>query len=102
MFALAAPISIAGVVLSHPDNNTTPSIGLARIDSSTSILIKFLYNIEVGFIWYSPSDMTGNSNGNPPACQIPRFTDSANCLRFWLQWVSSLQELHMPIIGLFS
>ena len=33
----AAPISSAGVVLSQPIISTTPSNGLARIDSSTSI-----------------------------------------------------------------
>ena len=33
----AAPISNAGVVLSQPISNTTPSNGLARMDSSTSI-----------------------------------------------------------------
>jgi hypothetical protein len=40
--AEAAPINIAGVVLSHPANKTTPSIGFALILSSTSIDIKFL------------------------------------------------------------
>ena len=35
---LAAPISSAGVVLSQPTSRMTPSIGLARIDSSTSML----------------------------------------------------------------
>jgi hypothetical protein len=33
---LAAPIMVAGVVLSHPTSSTTPSMGLPRIDSSTS------------------------------------------------------------------
>ena len=35
---LAAPMTRAGVVLSQPTISTTPSIGLARIDSSTSML----------------------------------------------------------------
>ena len=35
---LQAPISAPGVVLSHPVSSRTPSIGLARIDSSTSML----------------------------------------------------------------
>ena len=35
---LAAPISVAGVVLSQPASSTTPSSGLPRIDSSTSML----------------------------------------------------------------
>ena len=34
---LAAPISSDGVVLSQPTSSTTPSSGLARIDSSTSM-----------------------------------------------------------------
>ena len=37
---LAAPISSDGVVLSQPTSSTTPSIGLARIDSSTSMLAR--------------------------------------------------------------
>src|SRR6187397_3155758 len=32
---LAAPITSEGVVLSQPHSSTTPSIGLARMDSST-------------------------------------------------------------------
>ena len=64
---LQAPIIVEGVVLSQPVSKTTPSIGLARILSSVSILAKFLHNIVVGFINVSPSDMTGNSRGNPPA-----------------------------------
>jgi hypothetical protein len=34
---LAAPMSVAGVVLSQPARSTTPSSGLARMDSSTLI-----------------------------------------------------------------
>ena len=37
---LDAPITRDGVVLSHPINSTTPSIGLPRIDSSTSMLAR--------------------------------------------------------------
>ena len=37
---LAAPISNAGVVLSQPTSSTTPSSGLPRIDSSTSMLTR--------------------------------------------------------------
>ena len=100
--ALAAPISKAGVVLSHPPRRTTPSRGLAVIDSSTSMLMRFRYSIVVGFMLYSPNDITGNSIGNPPACQTPRFTDSARSRRCELQCVSSLQVLQIPIIGLPS
>jgi hypothetical protein len=74
---LAAPIKSAGVVLSHPPSSTTASIGLARIDSSTSMLIKFRYTIAVGLISGSPSEMVGNSKGTPPASHTPRFTCSA-------------------------
>ncbi len=63
---LAAPISSAGVVLSHPTSSITPSMGLARIDSSTSMLTRLRNIIVVGRISVSPSDMTGNSSGNPP------------------------------------
>ena len=38
--ALAAPINCAGVVLSQPHSSTTPSRGLARMDSSTSMAIR--------------------------------------------------------------
>lgn len=37
---LAAAISIAGVVLSQPESSTTPSSGLARMSSSTSIAMR--------------------------------------------------------------
>ena len=44
----AAPINMAGVVLSQPDKSTTPSKGLQRTDSSTSIAMRFRSNIAVG------------------------------------------------------
>ena len=37
---LAAPMMSEGVVLSQPMSRTTPSSGLARIDSSTSMLAR--------------------------------------------------------------
>ena len=37
---LEAPISSAGVVLSQPMSSTTPSTGLPRMDSSTSMLAR--------------------------------------------------------------
>ena len=64
---LAAPMRSAGVVLSQPVSNTTPSMGLARIDSSTSMLTRLRKSIAVGLRLLSPSDMTGNSTGIPPA-----------------------------------
>src|SRR5262245_47741080 len=74
---LEAPIRQAGVVLSQPTRSTTPSIGLARIDSSTSMLARLRKSMAVGRMSGSPSDITGNSSGNPPASYIPRLTQSA-------------------------
>src|SRR5574339_773730 len=62
---LAAPITVDGVVLSQPVSNTTPSIGLPRMDSSVSILARLRNNMVVGFINVSPRLIMGNSNGNP-------------------------------------
>ena len=72
--ALAAAISIAGVVLSQPDSSTTPSSGFARSNSSTSMAMRLRNSIAVGRISVSPSDIVGNSSGNPPASQTPRLT----------------------------
>src|SRR5882672_8407164 len=96
---LAAPINNAGVVLSQPASNTTPSIGLARIDSSTSMLTRLRKSIVVGRIKVSPSDITGNSSGNPPASYTPRFTYSASLRKCALHGVNSDQVLQMPITG---
>ncbi len=95
----AAPISIAGVVLSQPERSTTPSIGRPRIISSTSIDIRFRQNIEVGDRKNSPSEIVGNSIGNPPAARTPRFTCSASPRRWALQCVASDHELAIPMIG---
>ena len=96
---LQAPITVAGVVLSQPASSTTPSIGLALMDSSTSILIKFRNNIAVGLIKVSPKDITGNSTGKPPASSTPFLTDSANSRKWALQGVNSDQVLQIPITG---
>jgi hypothetical protein len=77
MSADAAPISIAGVVLSHPESSTAASSGYARRHSSTSIAIRLRKSIVVGFISTSPSEMVGNSTGKPPALHTPRLTASA-------------------------
>ena len=74
---LAAAIRSPGVVLSHPDSNTNPSSGLARISSSASMARRLRYNMAVGRIRLSPVASVGNSSGNPPSCQTPRFTASA-------------------------
>src|ERR1700730_896431 len=67
--------------------------------SSTSIAMRFRKSIVVGFIRISPSEMVGNSSGNPPAESTPRLTASATERRCALQLVSSDQELAMPITG---
>ena len=102
ILTLHAPITSEGVVLSQPQSNTTPSIGLALMDSSTSMLTRLRYNMAVGFINVSPNDITGNSTGKPPASSTPFFTASASSLKCPLQGVSSLQVLQMPITGLPS
>ena len=52
-----------------------------------------------GRSWVSPSDITGNSSGNPPASYTPRLTNSANSRKCPLQGVSSLQVLQIPMTG---
>src|SRR3954447_7689265 len=99
MSAEQAPRIDAGFVLSQPVRRTTPSRGYDRIDSSTSIAMRLRYSIVVGFISASPSDITGNSRGKPPACSTPRLTASAKPRRWMLQLTSSDQELQMPITG---
>src|SRR5690606_22850532 len=71
---LQAPITKDGVVLSQPHKSTTPSTGLARMDSSTSMLARLRYSMAVGLIKVSPNDITGNSTGNPPASKMPFLT----------------------------
>ncbi len=60
---LAAPMSSAGVVLSQPVSSTTPSMGLPRIDSSTSIEARLRNSMAVGRRLVSPRLITGNSTG---------------------------------------
>src|SRR3989304_2638767 len=67
--------------------------------SSTSIAIRLRNSIVVGFISTSPSEITGNSSGNPPALQTPRLTASATWRRWALQLLSSDQEFAMPTTG---
>jgi len=95
----AAPINSAGVVLSQPTSRITPSIGLPRIDSSTSIEARLRNSIAVGRRFDSPSDITGNSSGRPPASRTPRLTYSASSRKWALQGVSSDHVLQMPITG---
>src|SRR5690606_28904519 len=97
---LHAPITSDGVVLSQPHNRITPSIGFARMDSSTSMLARLRNSIAVGFISVSPSDITGNSTGKPPASSTPRFTDSASSRKCALHGVNSDHVLQIPMTGL--
>jgi len=97
---LAAPISNAGVVLSQPTSNTTPSIGLPRIDSSTSMLARLRVSMAVGRRLDSPLENTGNSTGKPPASRTPRLTCSASLRKCALHGVSSDHVLQMPMMGL--
>ena len=99
MSQLAAPMISAGVVLSQPHSNTTPSIGLARIDSSTSMLTRLRNSMAVGRRLVSPSDITGNSSGTAPDSHTPRLTCSASSRKWPLQGVSSDHVLQMPMIG---
>src|SRR5690606_11408914 len=96
---LHAPMTNEGVVLSQPHNNTTPSMGLARLDSSTSILARLRYSLAVGLITVPPEAITGNSAGNPPAPKMPFLTDSASSRKCPLQGVNSDQVLQMPMTG---
>src|SRR5471032_3218326 len=96
---LAAPISNAGVVLSQPVSSTTPSIGLPRMASSTSMLARLRVSMAVGRRFDSPLENTGNSTGKPPASEMPRFTCSAILRKCALHGVSSDQVLQMPTMG---
>ena len=80
MSALAAPMSCAGVVLSQPHSSTTPSSGLARMDSSTSMAIRLRNSMVVGRMNISPSEMVGNSSGKAagrPHAALDGFGDRA-------------------------
>jgi len=88
--ALAAPINCAGTVLSQPASSTTPSTGLHRIISSTSIAIRLRSSIVVGLIMFSCNEMVGNTTAVPPAAVTPAFTDSAKSRNPPLQGLSSL------------
>src|SRR5262245_39647924 len=99
MFALAAPISCAGMVLSQFPSSTTPSIGLARMTSSTSMAMRLRYSIAEGFMRSSPSEIVAISTGMPPAASTPALTASARWRNGRLQGFSSLTEFKIPMIG---
>ncbi|GAB2991513.1 hypothetical protein GCM10017788_46040 [Amycolatopsis acidiphila] len=85
--------------MSHPESITTPSNGFARTSSSTSIAIKFRYNIAVGRINVSPVAIVGNTNGKPPACHTPRRTASATRSKCALHGANSDTLTATPITG---
>ena len=97
---LAAPISSAGVVLSQPTSSTTPSIGLPRIDSSTSIEARLRRQhrgrAEVRFAERHDRELDREAAGLEHAA--PDVLRDAS--RKWaLQGVSSDQVLQMPMTG---
>ena len=97
---LAAPISSAGVVLSQPTSSTTPSIGLPRIDSSTSMLARLRNSMAVGRRLRSRrATSPGIRAGSRRPRSTPRFTCSAISRKCALQGVSSDQVLQMPMTG---
>ena len=98
------PSAAHGVVLSQPIISTTPSNGLARIDSSTSIAAWLRNSIVVGRISVSPRLITGNSSGKPPASSTPSRTCSASSRKCALQGVASRPGVadadHRPAVEL--
>src|SRR3954465_11725396 len=99
-FALVAPITSAGIVLSQPPRSTAPSAGYERSASSASIASRLRYIIVLGFMNVSPSVSSGISIGKPPACHTPRFTSSARSLKCVWHGLASLQVLRIAITGL--
>ena len=99
-FALVAPITSAGIVLSQPPIRTTPSTGYDRSASSASIARRLRYIMVLGFMYVSPSVMTGISIGKPPACQMPRLTSSARTRKCVWHGFASLHVFRMAMTGL--
>ena len=99
ILALAAPISSAGCVLSQPPSSTTASKGWARSVSSTSIASRLRNGNEVGLMMFSLSDISGISNGTPPASRMPVRTSSANARKLRLHGLMSDQVFRMPMAG---
>ena len=86
----AAPISSAGVVLSQPIISTTPSNGLARIDSSTSIATWLRNSMAVGPHQRSRRGSSpGTRAGSRRPRARPRLTCSASSRKCALQGVTS-------------
>jgi hypothetical protein len=54
---------------------------------------------DVGLMMFSLSDISGISNGMPPASRMPVRTSSASARRFMLQGFMSDQAFRMPMTG---
>ena len=78
-----------GLVAAHQQHGAVDRVGAH--DSSTSIEARLRYSIAVGRSSVSPSDITGNSSGKPPASSTPALTCSA-MVRKW--------ELHGHQLGI--
>jgi len=83
---LAAPINWPGVVLSQPPSSTTASMGLPRMDSSTSMASKFRNSMAVGRIWVHPATWPEipRAGRRPPrrrASRARQHRASRNCRR---------------------
>ncbi len=100
----AIAITIAGIVLSHPEMPTKPSRRWPRTTSSTESAIVSRLTSEA-FIPSVPIEMPSvtlielNSIGVPPAARIPSFTFSASFRWFQLQGVISIQQWATPTSG---
>ena len=96
----AAPISRAGMVLSHPPSSTTPSIGLARIISSVAIAAMFRHSIAVGRTQRFAQRHHRQLQRNPARLPHPRLRRcSATSVRCGLHGARSDAVLAMAICG---
>ena len=97
---LEAPITVDGVVLSQPVSNTTPSIGLPRIDSSASMLAKIPKQhgrwFQQCFSQAHDRKLNRENHRLPIHHVLPLSARSRKCA---LHGVSSLNVLQMPITG---
>src|SRR5678816_3823434 len=97
-------MTVPGMVLSHPDNATTPSNKCPRATSSiesaiTSRLINEAFIPSVPIEMPSDTAMVLYSMGVPPAALMPAFTRSDNRRRWKLQGMTSIQVLATPMMG---
>ncbi|MNE85159.1 hypothetical protein D3C80_1821270 [compost metagenome] len=69
------------------------------MDSSASIDSRLRNGKEVGLMMFSLSDISGASNGIPPASRIPTLTSSARARRLRLHGLMSDQVFRIPTTG---